>query len=317
MEFLALLLMVLALGVFFSIYAAPHEVQSPDGRPPIEVYRKYRSIAGRALVAAKYTSPCQTKMSAFILYMAAEFMTNRASSANCYVLSSVAIRLMLQMGLHRDPSKLPNISPFDGEMRRRMWHLAVQIELLVSFHMGLPSMVNGLESDVAPQSNLTDEDIYPTMTALPPSRPDTESTTMTYARWKSAICVQFGKIAAQSNSVTVPAYSEVMRLDRALEETWAKTPPFMKIKPLYESLSDPPAQIHQRFGLASLYQKSRCVLHRRYLTEPVLKKEHAHSRRVCLEAAIAVLQYQDIIHLATLPGGILRKHAWFLAAIAT
>lgn len=47
MEWLALLLMVLALGVFFSIYAAPREVQSPDGRPPIDLYRAYRALAGR------------------------------------------------------------------------------------------------------------------------------------------------------------------------------------------------------------------------------------------------------------------------------
>ncbi|KAK1760833.1 fungal-specific transcription factor domain-containing protein [Echria macrotheca] len=316
-EWLALLLMVLALGAFFSIYVAPHEVQGPDGSPSMEPYRRFRSAAAWALVAAKYTFPCQTKMQAYLIYTAAEFMTNRGSSGNCYVLSSIGIRLMLQMGLHREPSKLPNISPFDGEMRRRMWHLAVQIELLVSFHMGLPSMLDGLETDVLPQANLTDEDLSPDMTGLPPSRPDSESTQMTYSRWKSAICVHFGKIAAQANSISVPAYGEVMRLDRELEETWSKVPSFMKVKPFQESLHDPPARIHQRFGLASLYQKARCVLHRRYLMEPILKKEHAYSRRACLEAAVAILEYQDIIHLATLPGGVLRQHGWYLAAIAT
>jgi len=70
-------------------------------------------------------------------------------------------------------------------------------------------------------------------------------------------------------------------------------------------------------GLASLYQKSRCVLHRRYITEPIPRKEHAYSRRACLEAAMAILEYQDVIHLRTLPGGVLRQHGWFLAAIAT
>jgi len=156
------------------------------------------------------------------------------------------MRLMLQMGLHRDPDKLPNISPFEGEMRRRMWHLAVQIELLVSFHMGLPSMLNGLETDVLPQSNLTDDEINPGLTSLPTPRPDSEVTQMTYARWKSAICVVFAKIAAQTNSITVPSYSEVMRLDHLLEETWKQVPSFMKVKSLQDSIADPPAFIHQR-----------------------------------------------------------------------
>lgn len=127
-----------------------------------------------------------------------------------------------------------------------MWHLAVQIELLVSFHMGLPSMLNGLETDVLPQSNLTDDEINPGLTSLPTPRPDSEVTQMTYARWKSAICVVFAKIAAQTNSITVPSYSEVMRLDHLLEETWKQVPSFMKVKSLQDSIADPPAFIHQR-----------------------------------------------------------------------
>src|SRR5207244_2539363 len=143
------------------------------------------------------------------------------------------------------------------------------IELLTSFHMGLPSMLNGLETDVGPISNLNDEDIYPEMTTLPPPRPDSEPTQMTYARWKNQICAVFGKIAAQTNSITVPTYSEVMRLDALLEAKWKQVPVFMKVKSMEESMSDPPAMIHQRFGLASLYQKSRCILHRRYVTEAI------------------------------------------------
>lgn len=317
MEWLALLLMVVSQGIVFAIYDAPDEIECIPGVSQPDKYRRLRAAAGWALVASKYTSPSHTKMQAYLLYVATEFMTNRTSSANCYVLSSVAIRLMLQMGLHRDPSKLPNISPFDGEMRRRLWHLAAQIELLAAFHMGLPSMLNGLETDVSPVSNLGDEDIFPGMSALPPSKPDTVQTQMTYSRWKSQICAIFGQIAAQTNSITVPTYSEVMRLDALLEAKWKQVPAFMKVKSMEESLADHPAIIHQRFGLASLYQKSRCILHRRYITEAIPKKEHAYSRRVCLEGAKEMLKYQDAIHLATLPGGVLRQHGWFLAALAT
>ncbi|KAK1829648.1 hypothetical protein QBC39DRAFT_262647 [Podospora conica] len=317
MEWIALLLMVISQGIVFAIYAAPEEIECIPGASQPDKYRRLRAAAGWALVASKYTSPSHTKMQAFLLYVATEFMTNRTSSANCYVLSSVAIRLMLQMGLHRDPDKLPNISPFDGEMRRRLWHLSAQIELLTSFHMGLPSLLAGLETDVNPVSNLADDDIHPGMAALPAPRSDAEHTPMTYARWKSQVCAIFGRIAAQTNSIAVPAYGDVMRLDAMLEAKWRQVPAFMKVKSMEDSLSDPPALIHQRFGLMSLYQKSRCILHRRYITEAIPRKEHAYSRRVCLEGAVEMLKYQDAIHLATLPGGVLRQHGWFLAALAT
>ena len=317
MEWLALLLVILSMGTFISIYVAPDEAETFGDVSPMEKYRQYRAAAGWALVAAKFTSPNPLKTQSYLSYVTTEFMTNPSSKTDCYTLSAVNIRLMLQMGFHRDPSKLPNISPFEGEMRRRMWHLAVQVELLVSFHLGLPSILNGLESDTEIPANLHDEDISPSLTVLPPSKPDLEFTQLSYMRWKSALCVIFGAIARASHSLTVPAYNEVMRLDGLLEERWKRVPFLLKPRPINESIADPAVQIHQRFGLASLYQKSRCVLHRRYVTDVSLKKEHAYSRRACLEAAIAMLEYQDVIQPATLPGGILRPHGWFLAAIAT
>lgn len=131
--------MVLALGVFFSSYSAPHEVKSDSSLSAMERFKNYREAAGWALVSGKYTSPRPATCAPFLLYVEAEFLINRASQMNCYLLSSVCIRIMLKMGLHRDPSKLANITPFDGEMRRRVWNLAIQIDLMVSFHMGLPS----------------------------------------------------------------------------------------------------------------------------------------------------------------------------------
>lgn len=248
---------------------------------------------------------------------------------NCYLLSSVCIRIMLKMGLHRDPAKLAAIpgtggnaiSTFDGEMRRRIWNLAIQIDLMVSFHMGLPSMIPGIECDTTAPRNLLDEDFDEHCTDLPPGRPATDYTHMTYPVNKSMICRVFGEVAQQAHALTPPAYTDVMRLDSLLEEKWALVPGFMKVRPIDECIADPPWQTVQRFGLASLYQKSRCVLHRRYLVETAPQDDrHAHSRRTCLLAAIALLEYQNSINTATNPGGMLfvttlAMHDFLLAAM--
>ncbi|KAK3944185.1 fungal-specific transcription factor domain-containing protein [Diplogelasinospora grovesii] len=316
LDWVALLLLVLALGTFFSTFQAPHELENDSDVPPMERFRRYRAAAGWALVHSKYTCPGPMTLQPLLLYVEGEFLVNRAYQTTCYLLSSVCIRLMLKMGLHRDPSKLPNISPFDGEMRRRWWNLAIQIDLIVSFHMGLPSMIHGIESDTNLPRNLMDEDLSEDCAELPPSRPSSEYTSLTYPIWKSTICRIFGLVARQAHSLTLPTYNEVMKLDWILEDKWKQVPPFMVIKPLEDSITDPPSLINQRFGLGALYQKSRCVLHRRYLVEAAPKKEHAYSRRTCLEAALALLDYQSIIYQATLPGGMLRQNGWFITALA-
>lgn len=251
-----------------------------------------------------------------VLYAEAEFVANRASQMNCYLLCSTVIRLMLKMGLHRDPANLPRITPYQGEMRRRMWNLAVQLDLLVAFHLGLPCMIHGIESDTALPRNLLDSDFSEDSPELPPSRPMTDYTPLTYPINKARIARGFGLVARLSHSLTLPTYAEIMRVDARIQDVWSSVPAFMKIRPLSESVTEAPMVVIQRFGLASLYQKSRCVLHRRYLVDPQPLREHDYSRRTCVEAAVALLDYQSTMFEATKPGAILAQNRWFIASLA-
>lgn len=316
MHWIALLFMIIAMGTFFSSYLAPHEVTADSPGSAMDRFRQYRTAAGWALVWGKYTQPTALTVQPFLLYVEAEFLLSRAAQMTCYLLSSVCIRIMLKMGLHRDPSKLANIAPFDGEMRRRMWNLAIQIDLLVSFHMGLPSMIHGIETDTALPRNLLDEDFDSSCTELPAGRPMSDYTPMTYAICKATLCRVFGLVARQAHLLTAPPHAEVMRLDALLNEKWAEVPAFMHVQPLEQSVTLPPSQIIQRFGLASLYHKTRCVLHRRYLTEAVPRREHEYSRRTCIDAALKLLEYQNTIYLACQPGGILAANGWFGSSLA-
>ncbi|KAJ2984508.1 hypothetical protein NUW58_g6023 [Xylaria curta] len=281
-----------------------------------KTFRHYRGACGWALIWGKYSQPGPFTLQAMVLYTEADFLVNRVSQMNCYLLCSTLIRLMLKMGLHRDPSTLPRITPYQGEMRRRMWNLAVQIDLMVSFHLGLPCMIHGIESDTALPRNLLDSDFDEDVTELPPSRPMTDYTPLSYPINKARIARGFGLVARLSHSLSLPTYTEIMRVDARIQDVWSTVPSFMKVKPLSECVTDAPMLVIQRFGLASLYQKSRCVLHRRYLVDPRPLKEHDYSRRTCLEAAVALLSYQSTMFEATKPGAVLAQNGWFIASLA-
>ncbi|KAH6611153.1 hypothetical protein Trco_001173 [Trichoderma cornu-damae] len=316
LHWVALLFMVLALGVFYNSFSAPDEVEGDSPVPVKDRIKQYHSCAGWALIWGKYSQPTSITIPAFILYVEAELTLNRAAQMNCYILSGVCVRLMLKMGFHRDPSQLANISPFEGEMRRRQWNMAAQVDLLVSFHMGLPSMLSGIESDTELPRNLEDDDFDENCKELPLPRPESVYTFMTYANHKSRLLRIFGKIAQQAHSLTPPSYSEVLRLDNLLTETWNNVPPFMYVKPLEECVGEEPHLILQRFGLASLYHKGRCVLHRRYLIEAVPKPEHDYSRNQCLDSATTLLGFQHASWLGCQPGNVLGRSSWFMSSLA-
>ncbi|RYP71862.1 hypothetical protein DL769_004575 [Monosporascus sp. CRB-8-3] len=287
LHWIALLFIVMGLGVFFSSFQAPHELERDSSLPAMDRFKQYRGAAGWALIWGKYSQPSLLTLQAFLLYVEAEFLVNRSNQMQCYLMSSVCIRLMLKMGLHRDPSKLPNVSAYEGEMRRRLWNLAIQIDLLVSFYLGLPSMIQGIESDTAMPRHLMDSDFNEDSKELPPARPISDYTPLTYPIHKAAITKAFGLVARQAHALTVPPYSEVMRVDRLLEETWKGVPAFMKVKPLEESVTD-----------------------------PIMQEEHGYSRRACLEAALALLEYQHTLHYACRPGGLLHSKGWFIGSLA-
>ncbi|PNH41402.1 hypothetical protein VD0004_g5700 [Verticillium dahliae] len=315
-HWLSQLFMVICLAIHFSTYTAPHELAQDSPEPPFERMKRFRSTAAWCLVKGKYHQPTEQTIASFLMYAETEFLLNRNSQMNCYLLASTVMRLMLKLGFHRDPSKLSHISAFQGEMRRRMWHMGMTLDLLVSFHMGLPPMIHGIDSDVALPRNVLDRDFGPESTELPPPQPMTDYTDLTYPLCKNKLMICFGHVARLAHLLTPPPYSEVLKLDSSIEEAWDAVPSFMRVRPIEESVTDPATQIIQRFGLASIYNKSRCVLHRRFLAESIMKKEHDYSRVQCLNGAVTMLEHQYHIWHMCQPGNILNQHGWFVSSLA-
>ncbi|KAJ3483075.1 hypothetical protein NLG97_g7397 [Lecanicillium saksenae] len=316
LQWIAQLFMIMALGVVFNHFFAPEELRNESTTPVLQRIQMFRSCAGWALVWSKYTNPTPETIPAFILYVEAYFIFSRAAQMSCYTLSAVCLRLMLKLGMHRDPSKLANLTPYEGEMRRRWWSMACQIEWLVSFHMGLPSMLNSIESDVEVQGNYHDEDFDVDTKEMPAKRSLQDYGALSYSINKIKILRVFGRIARQAHALTPPNYADTMRLDVALNDVWDKVPAFLHVKSLDQCIGDAPMLLIQRYGIESLFHKCRCVLHRRYLAEPVLRSEHDYSRQQCLEAAVTLLDFQVTIWNATRPGNMLSMCGWFVTSLS-
>lgn len=87
----------------------------------------------------------------------------------------------ISVGLHREPSHVSGkISPFNQEMRRRIWATIQSYDLQASFDHGLPSILCSLHYDVHPPRNLDDDEFDEDTKELPPSRPPTEYTFSSY-----------------------------------------------------------------------------------------------------------------------------------------
>jgi hypothetical protein len=87
------------------------------------------------------------------------------------------VRMAMTMGLHRDPVEFPQLTPFFGEHRRKLWYTIMDMDLHVSLACNLPCLAREGEYTCGPPRNLNDEDLYADMKELPEAKPVEEHTT--------------------------------------------------------------------------------------------------------------------------------------------
>ena len=293
--------------------------------------------ARQCLVLGSYVTVDKYSIEALILLLQGHYfhvteasdgsLSISSSASRLWFLMGMIIRLAIRRGYHRDASKLPGarLSPFVAEMRRRVWVVISQIDGLMSFQLGLPSMIPAADCDAALPRNLEFMDLSPDMAALPPSRPTSDTTSILHTIVKARIMIHFKAVVAHTRALAPRPYAETMALDAALRQAYSELPVGFKRKPLAQSLIDSTAIIMNRVTIEILYLKSLIVLHRAYLTAARHRDEaqrtapapalYSPSREACLTAACTVLDRQAELAQAMREGGLLYDSQWMISAL--
>ena len=82
-------------------------------------------------------------------------------------------------GLHCEPS-LNVDNTYMREMKRRIWAVLRELDLQNSFDYGLPTILHNIDSNVAPSTNLDDEDFDEASEVLPIPKPMSQYTCTSY-----------------------------------------------------------------------------------------------------------------------------------------
>jgi hypothetical protein len=305
---------MLAIGCFF--YALERPLPEETKIFLTEAIR-FQKLAAQALILADYTYPKKYTIEALLMYATAMHLHNDHNHLSLWLVLGTLLRVALKMGYHRDPSHTPALSPFESEMRRRLWLQVHVFDILGSFTVGMPDMIRQVQSDVRCPLNLLDTDFGPSSTTLPPERPWTELSSVTYSIVKTKLAREFARAADLSHSVTPPEYELTQELDSDLDKAYAEVPDPLRFVSMDMSISETPAVIFNRFKLDLLYHKSKCVLHRRYLMTTPTNENESNSQRKCVEAAVKILGHLETVHSASLEGGRLRRTPYLLNAVGS
>lgn len=177
-------------------------------------------------------------------------------------------------------------------MRRRTWTFLRQADILISFQVGLPSML-GLNPFQCPTPlNLRDEDFDERCIALPQALPDSEATQISFLIAKSKLAFGFARAVENINSANSMQCRRVLEIDRELRDIYDSVPDHYKLGRL--SSEDSLILTSSRFVLSSIHHKSLCVVHSRFLEKGKTDPRYLYSRKVCLTSAMSLLRFQAI-----------------------
>ncbi|KAI9818019.1 MAG: hypothetical protein M1827_000643 [Pycnora praestabilis] len=310
------------ISMLFSMLYIASQIDEVSGRvsadyPSDPIRPRFLTIAGQALVTGKYHTARPHSVEAVLLYAYCKYVRKEDPDLDAWMTVGISARLAMRLGYHRDPNHLANIPPFEGEMRRRTFFFIQTFDLLLSFQAGLPTIVHEEDCDVEPPSNLFDTDFDEDYTSLPPSRPSTDQTPMLYYIVKGRLMKIFRRVIRHALSLKPPAYEVTMNLDNELHQFHMDVPSILQVKPLSSSFTDEPYIILNRLNIDIMYQKSLCVLHRRYLSHDRSDPKLDYSRKTCSDAALQILDYQGQLHIACQPEGQLHNDRWMLASLTT
>ncbi|RYP92819.1 hypothetical protein DL770_001099 [Monosporascus sp. CRB-9-2] len=281
--------------------------QDPQRQAMVDTLRK--KIA-QCLVLGHYAKGGPHVLETLILYLLFEILLSKGVETGIWVLAGNIAQIAIHMGYHRDAKHFPDISPFAGEMRRRVWTTIAQIDYSSSLQMGLPTVIKESQVDTAEPRNLYDADFDEDTTNLPPSRPESEVTPILYVLSKHRLLSVSVKVADMAIEPRSHSYSEVLDLDKQIDKARDALPLSMRWKSLASSLDVPSQVLMKRIWLEVSLQRLKVDLHRKFMGPSRLQQEHAYSRSACLAAAMRILEFQHLVDEEARVDGRLNENHW-------
>ncbi|KAL4765480.1 uncharacterized protein BDW70DRAFT_168767 [Aspergillus foveolatus] len=208
----------------------------------------------------------------------------RVGGEIAWVSAGALLRKAIYMGLHRDPSHLPQRSIFAAEMHRRLWNTIVEVNLQFSLACGGAPLISLDDFDTGPPNNFNDEQLE---TCDPIPKPQAEMTQISVAlALRRTLPQRLAVVKLLNDLGSLGTYKQTLRLDAELRAAYRE---------LCQSLrtcSDPkPYPLTLQYGTEMvdfLMQRYFSALHAPYFGPSLHGTAYSFSRKAVVDASLRI-----------------------------
>jgi hypothetical protein len=138
-----------------------------------------------------------------------------------WMMTGIAIRMGQALGLHRDPDNFDNLTPYEAEVRRRVWWVLCILDVRSSEDQRAEVTIGIGSFDTKMPMNLNDSDIDPESTIRPVDREGI--TDITFARISFELCEITRRIIALGQKDGPPSLEDQTKLLDEMHESLQRT----------------------------------------------------------------------------------------------
>ncbi|OTB16142.1 hypothetical protein K445DRAFT_350935 [Daldinia sp. EC12] len=198
-----------------------------------------------------------------------------------WISAGTLVRIAVYMGLHKDPTRLPKMSTFVAEMRRRLWNTILELSLQLSVISGGPPFISMDMFNTEPPGNFDDEQLT---VEDPPPKPESHFTQTSVAIiLRKIFPARLAVVKFLNDHGSSGTYKETLQLDSELRASYKSV---LRTLQGYKSTTGTQPSAFA-MDVVSLLTNRYCLsLHIPFFAPAMDEAAYAFSRRVVVETSL-------------------------------
>ncbi|KAJ0422507.1 hypothetical protein BJY00DRAFT_77989 [Aspergillus carlsbadensis] len=204
---------------------------------------------------------------------------------NTWIRTGSLLNAAMHMGLHLDPGHLVQPSPFQAEMRRRLWATVLELIIQTSMDVGAVPQISLDDYDCAAPKNLNDDQIE--RETIPSCDPHGFTDTSVQVALAQSLPLRLQIARIINNFRNGPSYEESLRLSSELSDLYREA-----ARTMYPQTNPTPNNqptTFQRGLYAIMTQRFMLVLHDPFSMQAKTTPSYAPSRKSALKTSLHIL----------------------------
>ncbi|KAK6715619.1 hypothetical protein SNK04_006569 [Fusarium graminearum] len=252
-------------SIMFSIVAIGASISgasTPFSGP--ESSLAYTNMSARCLVSGQYQKAVEFSVEALTLHLHSRRFHQKSPDVDLCQLHALAVRLAHQRFYHCEMNQfLQLITPFEAEMRRRVWYFIQYYDVLFSLEYGVPPLIHEYTHSTDHPTDAQDDDFDEDSTVVLPRA--TTDTSLPCVLMSQVLPI-LRRIICHALGFSTCSYSDAMLVKAQLDIWYQSIPSSLRIRSIkITAFTDSNHIIMQRVLFELIYTTFITLLYRPYL----------------------------------------------------